>query len=97
MLEAIRIASAANVYSLLRGYLERWHWPQRVSRSGALAELFDESKRKAYVDAGAFKRSASEGLSLYAAVGHFLVAVVRKSGRCEAEVDAYSALCDVID
>ena len=97
VLEAIRPVCEVSIYALLKGYIVRWHWPHRVSHSGELAELFDESRRKPNADAGAFKCSASEGLSLYAVVGHFLVVVVKKSGRCVAEVDTYSALCDVID
>ena len=97
VLEAIRPVFDGNIYTLLKGYIERWHWPQRVSRGGGLAELFDDSRRKPNVEAGTFKCSASEGLSLYGVVGHFLVIVVKKSGRCVAEVDTYSALCDVID
>ena len=97
VLEAIRPVIEGNIYTLLKGYLERWHWPQRFSRSGGLAELFDDSRRKPNVEAGAFKCNASEGLSLYGVVGHFLVIIVKASGRCVAEIDCYSALCDVID
>ena len=59
VLEAIRPVIEGNIYTLLQGYLERWHWPQRFSRSGGLAELFDESRRKPNVEAGAFKCNAS--------------------------------------
>ena len=96
VLEAIRPVIEGNIYTLLKGYLERWHWPQRFSRSGGLAELFDDSRRKPHVDAGAFKCNASEGLSLYGVVGDFLVIIVKASGRCVAEIDCYSAICDAI-
>ena len=96
VLEAVRPTIAGNIYALLRGYVERWVWPKRIGGL-RLGELFREDKRASNARANNFKCSASEGLSLYAVVGHFLTTIVQSSGKCIVEIDAYNALCDVID
>ena len=96
VLEAIRPEIAGNIYTLLYGYIAQWVWPKRVGGM-KLHELFTETKRTANAKVGHFKCSASEGLSLYAVCAHFFATVVQRAGKCVVEIEAHSALCDVID
>ena len=94
-LEAIKTDTRSNVYASLKGYVSRWFWPTRFKQA-RIDELFSNSKRSGNVKASSFRCSASEGLSLYAAIAHWALAVL-PADTCPAEREAYTALCDVID
>ena len=96
VLEAIRLEISGNIYTLLKGYLTMWRWPHLV-KARKLEELFSPEKRATNAKACQFKCKASEGLSIYAIIAHYFQVTLIVAGKCVAEVEAYIALCDVID
>ena len=83
-------------YGVVRGYLRSWHWPSRL-KATSLHELFADSQRQKNADADHFKCSASEGLSLYSVLRHFVEVVIIPTGECRGQCTAYVCLCAVID
>ena len=96
VLQAAHSQIPGNIYVLLGGFVEMWHWPAQVG-ANKLHELFTKDRQKGNVSTKHFRCSASQGLSLYSVIALFLQNTLEKEGKCLPEIKAYVALCSVID
>ena len=96
ILEALRVDGIADLYQMILDYVAMWTFPARTKQSKA-HEIFEPKRRRGNVKARYFKCKASEGLSVYAILAHFLQRCVIPAGRCVALCTTYLALADMID
>ena len=95
LLESLRKVKH-DIYAVVRKYVEQWRWPASMKK-GKFWQLFADARRAPNAKQNHFRCSASEGLSLYALIRHFLEVVVMPAGTCSLECAAYVALADLID
>ena len=93
----VALQGAMDIYSHLAGYVATWEWPRGVAGSSHFARLFSDKCKESNRRAKTFKCSASEGLSLYALIAVWLMAVPLAAGVCVSECKAFLALSDVLD
>ena len=96
ILENLRDAVDADPYTLFHDYLALWHWPGQL-KSQRVHEIFASKRRTGNASANIFKCGASEGLSAYAVVAHFIQKVLQPLDICGPALLAYIALTDLID
>ncbi len=93
LLEAVRGATRFT-YGDMADAMTAWTMPQNACN---LKRLLNNKHQKSCEDAGSFKCSASEGLTLYPLARRYVLGVVVPTGACAAEVRSFVALCKVID
>lgn len=96
LLEALMTSGFRDIWSKLADYMTLWAWPKRVASAG-LSDVFGSKRAFNSRKAKIFKCTASEGLSLYPILGHFILSVVLPSNRCIMQCRAYLALVDILD
>ena len=97
LLNAAHVAGARTIWTQLERYLSTWSWPKRIGSTSHLGELFGAGKPKKSNDAGYFKCSASQALTMYAVIGFWVQTVLVPAGIAVPACLAFLAMCDVLD
>ena len=84
------------VWSMLERYTQLWVLPA-AWKCGHVHQLFDKKKIEKYKNNQKFACQASECLTVFPLVRHFLHAVVAKHGQCLEACEAFFATATVID
>ena len=94
VLEEIDTFFRVNAYNMAQSCIENWILPGDKSN---VSHLLSQKHRKANKQAGVFKCSAGEALSLYPLLAFFFQHVVLPAGGCAKHIAAYCAMADLID
>lgn len=84
------------VWSMLERYTKEWVLPA-AWKCGHVHQLFDKKKVEKYKNSQRFACQASECLTLFPLVRHFLHTLVAKHGQCLEACEAFFATATVID
>ena len=84
------------VWSMLERYTKEWVLPA-AWKCGHVHQLFDKKKIEKYKNSQRFACQASECLTLFPLVRHFLHTLVAKHGQCLEACEAFFATATVID
>lgn len=85
-------------YSVLYEYVQLWSWPRRLSgRSATGHEAMGPKRATGSNKAGKFNAAASEGLSLFPVLAHWIRSVLLPSGAHAAACKAFLSLSEVLD
>ena len=84
------------VWSMLERYTQQWVLPA-AWKCGHVHQLFDKKKTEKYKNNQKFACQASECLTVFPLVRHFLHTVVAKHGQCLEACEAFFATATVID
>ena len=95
MMQAAEEELGRDFYKIVHDYVKEWHLPK--SRSENLSGLFLQKRKKANDEAGSFKCSASEGLSLFSIFTCMLLNVVAPIGVCVKPIAVMVALANVLE
>lgn len=94
VLEEIESSFKVNAYNMAHSCIEQWVLPGDKS---SVSHMLSQKHRKANKQAGVFKCSAGEALSLYPLFAFFFQHVVLPAGGCAKHIAAYCAMADLID
>ena len=84
-----------DVYAQCEKYFAAWVLPK--SRAEKLSNMFSAKRKVANKEAGTFKGTASEGLSMRSLFALMLLQVVAPIGVCSQELHAYICLANIVD
>ena len=92
----------SHIYQVVGEYIKGWRWPRSVGSTSKLHEIFDLKRRKGNTDGGHLRCQASEGLSAYPVLAHFVRSVLISSANpdehtCPEECKVFLALVDVLE
>ena len=85
----------ADVYAQCEKFFAAWVLPK--SRAEKLSNMFSAKRKVANKEAGTFKGTASEGLSMCSLFALMLLQVVAPIGVCSQELHAYICLANIVD
>ena len=94
VLDEIDTFFRVNAYNMAQSCIENWILPGDKSN---VSHLLSQKHRKANKQAGVFKCSAGEALSLYPLLAFLFQHVVLAAGGCAKHIAAYCAMADLID
>lgn len=95
MMREAEEALGRDFYKIVFDYVKEWQLPK--SRSENLSGLFLPKRKKANDEAGSFKCTASEGLSLFSIFTCLLLQVVAPIGACAKAIAVMVALANVLE
>ena len=85
-------------YSNFHDFMHFWHWPRRLEgRSVTGKSAFSPKRAKSSWKAETFHSGASESMSLYPVLAHFVRTILLPAGIEAAACNAFLALCLVLD
>lgn len=79
-------------YKLLDGFYETWNFPKRLA-SFKDNDAFNERRRKGNRDAGKFRCSASEGMTMFPIIAYWLVTFCMPMGKAVKACGAFLKFC----
>ena len=94
-MQALEQELQLDFYSKCFEYFQAWKLPK--VRSEKLSNMFSSKRKTANKEAGTFKATASEGLSLCSIFSFMLVQVILPLNVCVQELNAYICLANVVD
>ena len=104
MYELLKAIAPLTTSTEIEGYMQLWRWPKRLEGKAVSGkQAFSEKRLKNSNNAKTFNASASEGLSIYPVMAHYLrrhcLPAFNRSGEAQAiqHCEAFFALCHVLD
>ena len=94
-MEALEDELHVDMYAQCESYFNAWRLPK--NRSENLGKMFAAKRKAANKEAGTFKATASEGLSLCSLFGMMLLLVVGPLQVCVQQLQAYMLMANVVD
>ena len=92
---ALMAARAPTTYIVLGGFLKQWTWPRRLSPP--IEKLFDAKAVDSHRKAASFKSTASELMTLSAAISFYMVNVALRHGAATPQVRSLIAAIDTLE
>lgn len=92
---SLSAARSPTTYAVLGGFLKQWTWPRRLSPP--LNKLFDAKAASSHWEAGSFKSTASELMTLAPAISFYMVNVAMPHGIAIPQVRSLIAAIDTLE